>query len=149
MSSKKAEKPNRKWVVFLVIALVVLYGLLSFHMVSITEENVTRYLLIMVGTSFDPSDEQQVISHDYTVAFQNTTAGYVPIFANVQSNILLGASDLGRFHFTGRQIDSGKILVDQTAQSQTDQYDADADIRFINVTGYVFYMTPIPTTLYP
>lgn len=149
MSSKRTEKPNSKWVVFLLIALVVLYGLLSFHTASVTEENVTWYLLIMVGTSFDPSDEQQVISYDYTVGFQNTTAGYVPLFANVQGSILAGDTDLGRFHFTGRQIDSGKILVDQTAQSQTDQYDADADIRFINVTGYVFYMTPIPPTLHP
>ncbi len=139
---------RKRSIVLIVMAVVFVYILLSLHITHVSEENVNRFLLIMVGTSFDPSDEQRIKSYDYTVEFQPATFGYIPIFANVQGSIIIDGKDLGHFIFTGKTLDSGVIPIHSVKNQTIDPSDDPEDgISFKNVSGWVFYMTPIPSML--
>ena len=134
---------NKRILIFFIT--VLLFIALFFHIARVTDDNVTRYLLIMTGTTFDPTDEQSVLSHDYSVAFQNTTLGYIPLFADVRGNITVDNVDLGSFHFTGRLLDSGQIPVGYQGSTRTDRLNE--EIRLNSISGWVCFITPIPLAL--
>lgn len=135
---------KRKSYLIIVLFFVLVCFLLSLHFTYVSEEDIEQYLMVMVGTSFDPLDERYVSSYDYTVEFQQMTFGYIPIFANIQGNVSYDGKDLGHFHFSGRSIDSGPISINKLEQTQCDSCGGPGEITFNSVDGWIFYITPIP-----